>query len=111
MIGLTGGNVTDESFAHFVRFPTLNALNLDRTHITNEGLAHLGRLPEMYLLRLNGTVITDDGLKHLVGLKKMAHLEGLRGLKGISLDGTRVTKAMVAKIKARPTVYWITGGR
>ncbi len=121
--------ITDKGLAHIGQMKQLHTLYLRGTKISNDGLTQLRNLSNLRALALDRTAITDEGLVALAefpGLQGIEHLylsqtrvadagmkylDSLANLRGVALDGTRVTKAMVAKIKARPTVYWITGGR
>ena len=99
---LRSTKITDAGLAHLQTNKKLWALALDRTAITDDGLALFGQpggLSKVNHLYLAGTKITDVGIRHLDTMPRV---------QGVSLDGTKATKASVQRLKKRPELYWIT---
>lgn len=69
----------------------LEKLGLSRTAVTDEGLAQLKAFPNLRELKLEDMPISDAGL---------VHLEPLKSLQLLSLTGTNVTPAGIAKLRA-----------
>jgi hypothetical protein len=81
-------HVTDDDLALLQVFPDLTYLNMYATKASDAGLVHLQTLTNLEYLILNER-ITDEGL---------AHLNGLKQLKSLSLGQTKVTGVGFARL-------------
>jgi len=90
--------ITDDDLADLSRVTSLKKLKItvrDRSQslITNEGLAYLANLKALEDLNIHSCQkVTDAGLRHF---------EDLACLKSLRLDFSRITKAGIARLKAK----------
>jgi len=92
------GKITDDDLADLSRVTSLKNLQISvhdssQSLITDQGLAHLANLKALESLNIHSCQkVTDAGLRHF---------EGLASLKRLRLDFSRITKAGIARLKAR----------
>jgi hypothetical protein len=92
------GKITDDDLADLSRVTSLKNLHISvhdssQSLITDQGLAHLANLKALESLNIHSCQkVTDAGLRHF---------EGLASLKRLRLDFSRITKAGIARLKAR----------
>jgi hypothetical protein len=97
-IDTSEGKITDDDLADLSRITSLKSLHITVTDssqslITNQGLAHLAKLKALESLNIHSCQkVTDAGL---------SYLEGLACLKRLRLDFSRITKAGIARLKAK----------
>lgn len=108
-LNLSSTPVTDQGLMHLQGNPKLRWLRLSGTKVTDAGLSNLRDLPHLRTLQLCGMPITDAGLQHIAVLpaleylavgenlhitdKGLRHLQSVRTLRKLYLDGTGVTDA------------------
>ncbi|MHC4889984.1 MAG: leucine-rich repeat domain-containing protein [Planctomycetota bacterium] len=92
------GKITDDDLADLSRVTSLKNLHISvrdssQSLITNQGLVHLANLKALESLNIHSCQkVTDAGLRHF---------EGLACLKRLRLDFSRITKAGIARLKAK----------
>lgn len=97
-LDLSDTPITGESLADIpLRFPNLEILGLKDTAVSDEHLMALRDLPRLRTLCVSGTEVTDEGLAVL--------LEHPRRLHVLRVNGTRITDAMLVRLRqAHPGV-------
>jgi hypothetical protein len=89
---LEGDDIRGDSVRHLERCPRLSELNLEATPIGDSSLEALGRFPSLFTVNLrNCRQISGKGLMHLAESKS---------LRRVFVEGSPVTEASVAKLKA-----------
>jgi len=97
-IDTSEGTITDVDLADLSRITSLKNLHItvhdsSQSLITDQGLSHLANLKALESLNIHSCPkVTDAGLRHF---------EGLACLKRLRLDFSRITKAGIARLKAR----------
>lgn len=81
-ISFRNKKLTPQVWSVFLRFGTLEILDLDATGLRDGDLAEVKRFRNLRVLSLQQNPITNDGLKHL---------SGLRGLENLALTKTGIT--------------------
>ena len=127
VLNMGGALVSDAGMNGLEKMVNLSGLDLSRMEITAVGLAPVARLPKLRRLNLSRSLRIDDNAgQYLVAMKElevldlsetavtdtlMQRLEGMRQLKTLLLDGTKVTPARVEAFRtAHPDcrVIWST---
>jgi hypothetical protein len=107
--------LTGAGLAHLKALRKLRILVLDRTPITADGLIHIENLTNLKELYLNDSAIGDEAMARVRTLTRLevlavhgctaitdagvAHLAGLRRLKGLALSQTQITDAGLRCLK------------
>ena len=100
--------------------PDLADLNVARTRVAGPGLARLARFGTLRRLQLAGPLVDDDTLRHLAGLPLvqleltdtavtdagLEHLEHLPDLRWLTLCGTGVSDAAIARSRSQAVREW-----
>lgn len=91
-LNLQGTKISDAGFPKLVPLKNLKELSIGKTQLSARSLAALKQLPRIERLSLYGDVKIDD--------QAIAILADLPALSWVDLQGTKVTKAGAAKLKA-----------
>lgn len=114
-IFLDGTRVTGKGLPHLAGLSSLVLLSLSGTKVNDAALAHLKGLRLECLTLDDARAVTDAGLKHVASIGTLvdlnlppkatdagvAHLLGLKALKQVLTSESKVTRAGVAKLRAR----------
>ena len=124
-LNMGGSIVSDAGMAALEKMTNLHTLDLSRMEITAKGLAPLMRLPKLRRLNLAQSARIDDtAAQYFLDMNRLEildlsqtavtdafldRLEGMKQLKTLMVDGTKVTPERVERFrKARPDcrIFW-----
>ncbi len=116
-INLSRSNVSERTLRRISDHPNLRRIDLNSSTVSDETLKHLRRLPQLEKIHLGKTWITGIGLLnleapvtkiYLYGTNAddaaMTVISGLRSLRSLDLQNTRITTMGVRKLRQLPNL-------
>jgi Leucine-rich repeat (LRR) protein len=96
LIDLSGTRVTDAGLKHFKALDELRKLIIEDSAVTGTGFTDIRKLKRLSRVILNRSKITDQGLESIAEIEEDLEL--------LELDGTAITDAGLAHLKALPVL-------